>query len=241
MISFIARWLTVNTALGAVHSWFAEKVSQAGVNPEQNVNPETASLDSESSELLATLAANVRLFRSQRGMTRKGLAEQSGVSVPHLARLEGAQGNASAIVLHKVAKALNVPISALFGQNEQNSGDLAILIEYLRRQSVTRLAEIRAQVLSDGGFRTRKMSRVALVGLRGAGKSSVGQLLAQRLHRPFVELNAEVEREAGMSLQEVMNFYGQKGYRRLERGCLERVLTTHVVDGRRSGRGTVHL
>lgn len=157
-------------------------------------------------------------------MTRKSLAELSGVSIPHLARLESAQGNASALVLAKIAKALNVPLTALLSPAEQNSGDLAILLEYLRRQPAVRLALIREQLFSDlEQTPAAKTDRIALVGLRGAGKSHIGRLLAERLNRPFIELNAEVEREAGMSLQEVLNFYGQAGYHRLERECLERI------------------
>jgi XRE family aerobic/anaerobic benzoate catabolism transcriptional regulator len=189
---------------------------------------EPAGLDPESLALLGLLAANIRRFRSQRGMTRKGLAEQSGVSVPHLARMESAQGNASALVLAKIAKALNVPMTALFNPEEQNSGDLAILLEFLRRQPASRLARIRQQLFADAEQTpSSRAARIALVGLRGAGKSNVGRLLADQLQRPFVELNAEVEREAGMSLQEVLNLYGQTGYRRLERDCLERIASTH--------------
>ena len=193
-----------------------------------NIPGESVPLDSDALELLGLLATNIRQFRSQRGMTRKGLAEQSGVSIPHLARLESAQGNASALVLGKISKALNVPLPALFSPAEQHAGDLALVVEFLRRQSSTRLAQIRKQLFEGAEHNApEKLGRIALVGLRGAGKSNVGRLLAERLERPFIELNAEVEREAGMSLQEVFNIYGQIGYRRLERDCLERITSAY--------------
>lgn len=185
-------------------------------------------LDAESALLLATLARNIRLFRSQRGMTRKGLAEQSGVSLPHLARLEGAQGNVSVIVLGKVAKALNQPIARLFLDEGALDGDLNIIVEFLKRQPPEQLLKLREKLLIEfEASESDKAGRIALIGLRGGGKSIVGEQLAKQLDCPFIELNKEVEREAGISLPEIFNFYGQAGYRSLERRCLERVLATY--------------
>lgn len=193
--------------------------SKAGVNEAQ---------DSESQRLLALLARNIRHFRGQRGMTRKNLAEASGVSLPHLARLEGSQGNVSVVVLGKVAKALNQPVSLLFAEEAQLSPDLGVLLEFLKRQPAGQLSKIREQLFSQfEPLQAHRNDRIALVGLRGAGKSTVGKALAERLGRPFIELNKEVEKEAGISLQEIINFYGQSGYRNLERRCLERVVNTY--------------
>lgn len=201
----------------------------SGVNKsEGGKGDESVGLDGESARLLALLAHNIRLFRGQRGMTRKTLAEQSGVSLPHLARLESSQGNVSVVVLGKIAKALNQPLPSLFGDEVSSSGDLGILIEFLKRQPVVELARIRERLFAEfEPLQKDRECRIALIGLRGAGKSTVGRLLAERLGRPFVELNREVEREAGISLQEIINFYGQSGYRNLERRCLERIVAIY--------------
>lgn len=161
-------------------------------------------------------------------MTRKGLAEQSGVSLPHLARLESSQGNVSVVVLGKVARALNQPVCNLFAEEGLLAGDLGIIVEFLKRQPATQLARIREQLFAEfEPTQVDKKGRIALIGLRGAGKSTVGRQLAERLGRPFVELNKEVEREAGVSLQEIINFYGQSAYHNLERRCLERLVATY--------------
>lgn len=195
---------------------------------ENDKDDESAGLDPDSALILSRLAHNIRLFRGQRGMTRKTLAEQSGVSLPHLARLESSQGNVSVVVLGKVAKALNQPLSSLFADDAASSADLGILIEFLKRQPAVELARIRERLFAEfEPLQKDKEHRIALIGLRGAGKSTVGRLLAERLGRPFVELNKEVEREAGISLQEIINFYGQAGYRNLERRCLERIVATY--------------
>lgn len=195
---------------------------------EEGKDDSTTKLSADSTRLLSLLARNIRLFRGQRGMTRKGLAEQSGVSLPHLARLESSQGNVSVVVLGKVAKALNQPLSNLFAEEELLAGDLAIIVELLKRQPAAQLARIRGQLFTEfEPLQQNKTYRIALIGLRGAGKSTVGKQLAERLGRPFVELNKEVEREAGISLHEIINFYGQSGYRNLERRCLERIVATY--------------
>jgi XRE family aerobic/anaerobic benzoate catabolism transcriptional regulator len=196
--------------------------------------------DGASACLLALLARNIRLLRGQRGMTRKGLAAQSGVSLPHLARLESSEGNVSVVILGKVAKALNVPVSGLFAEDGQLSGDLSIIVEFLKRRPTEQVAAIRERLFAE--FEPGQSGcggRIALIGLRGAGKSIVGQQLAVRLNRPFIELNKEVEREAGIGLQEIINFYGQSGYRDLERRCLERLVATQSEFVLATGGGIV--
>lgn len=183
--------------------------------------------DSGTARLLAAIAHNIRFLRGQRGMTRKGLAEQSGVSLPHLARLESAQGNVSVAVLDKVARALNQPVSRLFDEQGSSTGDLPLVVEVLKRRTPEELGRVRKWLFAEFESSNDKTGRIALIGLRGAGKSTVGKELASALGRPFIELNREVEREAGISLQEIIGFYGQAGYRNLERRCLERLLATH--------------
>lgn len=201
----------------------------------------TAGLDADSAALLAVLSRNIRLFRGQRGMTRKNLAEQSGVSLPHLARLEGSQGNVSVVVLGKVARALNQSLASLFAENEQQQqGDLGLIVEFLKQQSPVQLGRIREQLFSEflpaAAARSR---RIALIGLRGAGKSTVGRALAERLGRPFIELNEQIEREAGISVQEIITLYGQAGYRKLEKRCLEELAVANPEVVLATGGGIV--
>ena len=196
----------------------AEQEEQDG----QDKQGTAGGLDAESAHLLSVLAGNIRLFRGQRGMTRKNLAEQSGVSLPHLARMESSQGNVSVVVLGKVARALNQSVASMFAEPDQLSGDLGLIVEFLRQQPAGQLARIREQLFTEfQRAESARGKRIALIGLRGAGKSTVGKALAERLGRPFIELNEQIEREAGISVQEIITLYGQAGYRKLERRCLE--------------------
>ncbi len=184
--------------------------------------------DPEVDPLLARLAQRVRLLRAQRGMTRKQLAAQSGVSIPYLARVEGGEGNVSLALLHKLAKALGVPTDALLSDGEPQSGDLTIILEFLRQQPPHILARIRRQLmLPTDTAESRTRDRIALIGLRGAGKSTLGPMLAARLGVPFIELNKEIERQAGIGVGEVITIYGQTAMRQLERESLERVIADH--------------
>ena len=213
--------------------------------PEMNidVNPdseEKSESTDDSARLLGLLARNIRLFRGQRAMTRKALAEQSGVSLPHLARLEGSQGNVSVVVLDKVAKALHQPIARLFSTDDHSLGDLDIIVEFLKRQPADRLASIREQLFNEvQADKSHRYDRIALIGLRGAGKSTVGKALAAHLGRPFIELNEQIQREAGLSVQEIITLYGQPGFRNLERRCLEEVLINYPTVVLATGGGIV--
>lgn len=181
---------------------------------------------------LASLARQVRMLRAQRGMTRKQLAAQSGVSLPYLARVEAGTGNVSLAVLHKLAEALNVGVETLVAERSIHDGDLLILIEYLRQQSPEVLSRLRGQLVVPVAADTGRMGqRIALIGLRGAGKSTLGPQLAQAIGAPFIELDKEVEREAGIAIGEVITLYGQAAMRRIERQCIERIIgeQEHVV------------
>ena len=175
---------------------------------------------------LAELGQRVRRARALRGMSRKTLARVSGISERYLAQLESGAGNLSIVLLRKVSRATGAPLEELVGEGEQPA-DWPLFRELLRRASPAAI-ELARKAL-DGGTgdappTPRSVDRVALIGLRGAGKSTVGRLAAQRLGWSFIELNHEVERAAGLSVTEVFKLYGQDGYRRLEQKALRAVI-----------------
>lgn len=174
-------------------------------------------------ELHALLARRVRDARARRFMTRKALAQQSGISLAYLARVESGTGNISLSLLQRLALALNLPVESFLAADEEPNAEFAMILEFLKRQSPQRLARIRRQLFNSHDH----AQRLALVGIRGVGKSTLGPLLAERLAIPFVELNREIEREAGLAVSEIFTLYGQQGYRVLERRCLERTIVKH--------------
>ncbi len=176
-------------------------------------------------DYLAVLGDRVREARSRRGMARKLLARDSGVSERYLAQLEAGRGNVSILLLRQIVGALELPLAELLAEESGDAVELTLTTQFLKRLPRAKLAAVRSQLMRDyGGARDERMKRIALIGLRGAGKSTLGQRLARSLGAPFVELDREVEREAGTSLSEIFLLYGQAGYRRYERRCLEKVL-----------------
>ncbi len=174
---------------------------------------------------LRALGERVRVARARRGMTRKTLAHDSGVSERYLAQLETGQGNASVLLLQRIATALGLPLTELLHQGAEQPVELALIAQLLQRLPAPKLAQMHRQLLRDyGAAHAERMQRVALIGLRGAGKSTLGNRLAKALGSPFIELDREIEREAGTSLPEIFLLYGQAGYRRYERRSLENVV-----------------
>lgn len=174
---------------------------------------------------LHALGERVRDARARRGMTRKSLARDSGVSERYLALLESGQGNASILLLQKIAAALHLSLTEFLQHDAAQPVELALIEQFLQRLPAWQLPLVRAQLLRDfGTAQVERMKRIALIGLRGAGKSTLGNRLAKELEVPFIELDREVERDAGTSLSEIFLLYGQAGYRRYERRCLENVV-----------------
>src|SRR5215813_8666638 len=177
-------------------------------------------------EFLSNLGRRVRDAREQRGMARKALARDAQVSERYLAQLEAGEGNASVVLLRRVAVALGLRIVDLLDP----VGDVPeqrLLRRFLGGLSPERLQEVLERLTAEFGQDvTVRRKRITLLGLRGAGKSTLGQALAKAMRRPFVELDEEIEREAGISLSEVFLLYGQAGYRRIERRCLERIINS---------------
>jgi len=153
------------------------------------------SVPSADSLLLRDLAQRIRALRKSRSLTRKALSQLADVSERHLAQLESGEGNISVLLLNRIASALNSSLAEIFTAQSQSS-------------------------TSESSPRQK---RIALIGLRGAGKSTLGEKLAAARNVPFIELDREIEKETGMPLADIFSMYGQSGYRAIERRTLERV------------------
>lgn len=180
---------------------------------------------------LVALGERVRALRARRGMTRKALAVATDVSERHLANLEYGLGNASILILLQVAQALQCTLAELVGDVTTRSPEWLMIRELLEQRDEATLRRVReaiGQMLGTGGAHGQgaegRSSRVALVGLRGAGKSTLGRMLAEDLGYPFVELSREIEQFAGCSISEIQALYGQNAYRRYERRALEEAI-----------------
>ena len=172
---------------------------------------------------LKPLADRVRQARARRGMTRKQLARHSGVSERYLAQIESGNGNISILVLRRLAKALGMSADVLLLDGPEPPVELTHTIEFLRRLSLENLKLARQTLVHQfGGIDpAARHRRLALIGLRGAGKSSLGAALAERLEVPFLELDRLMEQESGLTVSLIFEFHGQSGFRKLERQCLE--------------------
>ncbi|MCE1191545.1 MAG: helix-turn-helix transcriptional regulator [Acidovorax sp.] len=191
--------------------------------------PQTA--DEARNPLLTALGERVRNLRAQRGLTRKAAAQAAGVSERHLANLEYGTGNASILVLHQVASALHCPLAELLGDFTTRSPEWLLIRELLEHRSEAELRRARLALhalLNSGASDTARHGRIALIGLRGAGKSTLGPLLARDLGVPFIELSREIEALAGCSVREIHDLYGATAYRRYERRALEEVVQIHA-------------
>jgi XRE family aerobic/anaerobic benzoate catabolism transcriptional regulator len=178
-------------------------------------------------EFLQQVGETLRTLRARRGMTRRALAAQSRVSERYIAQMEAGSGNASLLVARALATALGVTIMDLLApQDAEQALSDGLLGGLLARLSPQQRQEARALLTARFGEGTANLrgSRVALIGLRGAGKSTLGRRLARHRGTAFHELDREIEAEARMGLSELFELHGQTGFRRLERAVLERLL-----------------
>jgi len=174
-------------------------------------------------DFLRQLGERVREARARRGMTRKILARDSEVSERYLAQLESGHGNISIVLLRQVAQAMGLPLADLVREGPEHPVELALLVQSLARLEPRELAEARNLLAASFGaaVESERRHRIALIGLRGAGKSTLGARLAKKLGVPFIELDREIERISGMTLATLFDLYGQGAYRRYERRALE--------------------
>jgi XRE family transcriptional regulator, aerobic/anaerobic benzoate catabolism transcriptional regulator len=196
---------------------------------EESLQSETNAPDADSkrSPFLESLGERVRTLRSRKGMTRRAVALAADVSERHLANLEYGTGNVSVLVLLQVAHALQCSLAELLGDVTTTSPEWLLIRELLGKRSEADLRRARVQLgemFGEGGNAQERKNRIALIGLRGAGKTALGQRLADDLGFPFIELSREIEQFAGCQISEIHNLYGANAYRRYERRALEEAI-----------------
>ena len=200
--------------------------SPAGAVPSKLRGPRNRDDDVEA--YLIELGQRVRSMRAVRGMSRKVLAQASGVSERYIAQLESGQGNVSIMLLRRVAEATGAPLEDLVAEPARQPQDWTLIRELLRKATPAVLADVKAvlggQALDRPQQQQIAVDRVALIGLRGAGKSTLGQKLADDLGFPFIELSRQIEQFAGCTISEIQALYGQNAYRRYERRALEEAI-----------------
>jgi XRE family aerobic/anaerobic benzoate catabolism transcriptional regulator len=189
-------------------------------------DPGGAAIKDADAAFLTAVGAAIREARAQRGMSRKALAQSAHVGERYLAQVESYGGNPSIVFLRRVADALGMQLLTLL-ESAGAQPQQKLIRRFLDGLPADRVDEVLRRLTEEfGQTEVVRRRRITLIGLRGAGKSTLGQALAKELRRPFIELDREIEREAGMSLSEVFHLYGQAGYRKIERRCLERMINS---------------
>lgn len=198
---------------------------KTGLIGDKPIASNTEELDVSVTALINQVAERVYAARKAKRLSRRELSELSGVSPRYLVRLEGGEGNISIGLLQRIAVALDRPIDWLVGTDDTLSDELArLVVRYRNADTATRTSVL--SMLDPEQLRKRKSERVCLIGLRGAGKSTLGALLSQEMDIPFIELNQQIEHSAGMPVGEVIAMYGDEGYRKLEADTLKEIIAT---------------
>jgi XRE family transcriptional regulator, aerobic/anaerobic benzoate catabolism transcriptional regulator len=203
---------------------------------------EAQAIENARDPFLTMFGERVRLMRSRRGVTRKILAQEAGISERHLANLETGTGNASVLLLRQLARALNCSMAELVGQDGVASPELVLIRQLLRGRDEATLRRARlalADLLGTAYPDPTRAGRIALIGLRGAGKSSLGRMLADDLGIPFVELNRVIEQIVGCDVHEIHSLYGSSAYRRYEQRALEETIAAYPKAVLATGGGLV--
>jgi XRE family aerobic/anaerobic benzoate catabolism transcriptional regulator len=200
----------------------------------------TGNLDPEAG-FLEQLGRRVRTMRALRGMSRKVLAKVSGISERYIAQLESGKGNVSIVLLRRVSNAMGAHLEDLIPASDP-SPDWPVIRDLLRKATPAQLAQARdvlAGVGDGASAQRRSFAGIALIGLRGAGKSTLGRMLAKKIGWSFVELNKEIEAQNGLSVAEIIALYGQEGFRRLEQAALGQLLARNELMVLATGGGLV--
>ena len=187
---------------------------------------QTAATDTVNAKFLAMLGQRVRWARAKRTLSRQALSEMSGISLRYLAQLESGKGNVSVSLLLKIANALDIDLSDLVAADERSDSSSAGLY-HMFNQATPVQRQMALEALRIVAPLDLRAGRIALIGLRGAGKSTLGRLAAAEMDLPFLELDQEIESASGMPVNEVFSLYGQDVYRRLERQALEKIAASH--------------
>jgi XRE family transcriptional regulator, aerobic/anaerobic benzoate catabolism transcriptional regulator len=196
--------------------------------PLPNLNDAAEKSQNADENFLSSIAKSVRAARARRGLTRKQLAHEAGVSQRKLSQVEMGEGNISVVLLRRITNALNISFAELFADAISPQPGKRFIQDFLERLPDHRVKDVAQKLLREFGEDVKlRWSRLALIGLRGAGKSTLGAKISKEFKAPFVELDAEIEKDAGVPLAEIFSLYGQSGYRRIERRTLERVLQQH--------------
>jgi XRE family transcriptional regulator, aerobic/anaerobic benzoate catabolism transcriptional regulator len=193
-------------------------------------------------DFLEQLGQRVRTMRALRGMSRKVLAKVSGISERYIAQLEAGRGNVSIVLLRRVSNAMAAHLEDLIPASESGP-DWPIIRDLLRKAAPNQIAQAKDILagLGQGDQAQRKMpfAGIALIGLRGAGKSTLGRMLAKKIGWSFVELNKEIEAQNGLSVAEIIALYGQEGFRRMEQTALGQLLARRELMVLATGGGIV--
>ena len=188
---------------------------------------------------LEQLGQRVRTMRALRGMSRKVLAKVSGISERYIAQLESGKGNVSIVLLRRVSNAIGAHLEDLIPSTDP-APDWQVIRDLLRKASPNQIAQAKDVLAGHGSLaHSTSFSGIALIGLRGAGKSTLGKMLAKKIGWNFVELNKEIERENGLSVAEVIALYGQEGFRRMEQAALTQLLARKELMVLATGGGIV--
>jgi XRE family transcriptional regulator, aerobic/anaerobic benzoate catabolism transcriptional regulator len=193
-------------------------------------------------DFLEELGQRVRTMRALRGMSRKVLAKVSGISERYIAQLESGKGNVSIVLLRRVANAMAAHLEDLIPSGEPTP-DWPVIRDLLRKATPNQITQAK-DVLSGHGSgasaqRGMSFAGIALIGLRGAGKSTLGKMLAKKIGWNFVELNKEIEAQNGLSVAEIIALYGQEGFRRMEQAALGQLLSRKELTVLATGGGIV--
>ena len=198
---------------------FAMSIHPSTAHSAATENPIHAQLSTSNEDnFLLAVGKRVREFRARRAMTRRQVAREADVSERHLAQLEAGEGNISIVLLRRIAIALNISLSELFLSETEQPAEKIVIQRFLERLPAHRLGDVTSRLMHEFAdeVKTRR-ARIALIGLRGAGKSTLGaKVWRGELKAPFIELDGEIEKDAGIPLAEIFSFYGQSGYSRIE-------------------------